>query len=421
MKKKLIFTVFLSIVIATGALSATTEISLAYPVAVTAPIAQIMTNYADAFMAKHPDIKITLIFSGGYNDVKTAVQTALQGKAEAPELAIMLATDAQDLVDAQYVESFDSYIKTADDQKTLKDFVPAFLGNSRVDGKLYGIPFQRSAVVLYYNADLLADAKISVPKNWADFAKAAQALTKDGGKTRWGLEFPSDSPYWLFQPLAIGNGKNIFTDELTVNYNDPKVIEAAQFYIDLSKKYKAMPEGVQASWGSSTQNFIAGKTAFLVHTSGSLANILAGAKFKVGVSAVPGKTNAQAASVTGGGNLYLTKGHSKAEYEAAWEFVKFITEPERVVEFSMKTGYVPYRSSAINSAAWKNYTKTTPQANQIADVIPLMGAEISTHALSAVKDAFNKALQTAFNGQKSPKEALDEAQNIAEKILKDYR
>lgn len=395
---------------------AETDISLAYPVAVTAPIAQIMKGYTDDFMASHPDIKVKLVFSGGYGDVKTAIQTAIQGKAEAPTLAIMLATDIQDLVDAGYIQSLD---KAAADKAWLNDFVPAFMDNSLSGGKLYGIPFQRSAVVMYYNEDMLRAAGKKAPGNWQELAETAKALTING--QRWGIEYPSDTPYWLFQPLAIGNGQNIFTDEVTVNYNNPKVVEAVQYYIDLSQKYGAMPKGVQATWGSSTQDFIAGKTAMLIHTSGSLANILAGAKFKVGVSAVPGKASGNFASVTGGGNIYLTTGHTQAQAAAAWEFVKFITDPARVADFSMKTGYIPYRKSALASDTWKQYVKKAPQASVIAGITTFMGKEICTHSLSAVKNEFNNALESAFNGQQTPSQALDAAQKKAEQILADYR
>jgi sn-glycerol 3-phosphate transport system substrate-binding protein len=398
------------------------EISLAYPVAVTAPIAQIMNGYAADFMAKNPGVKVNLIFSGAYGDVKTAVQTAIQGKAKAPELAIMLATDVHDLIDAKYIDSVDDLVAADKDGKDfVKDLAPAYLGNSYFQGKLYGIPFQRSAVVLYYNADLLDAAKLKAPATWTELADAAQKLTVDGGKTRWGLEYPSDNPYWLFQPLAIGGGKNVFSDDKTVNFNAPEVVEAVQFYLDLSKKYKAMPEGVQASWGSSTQNFIAGKTAMVVHTTGSLTNILAGAKFKVGVMALPGKKANAWASVTGGGNLYLTAGHSEAERKAAWSFVRFITDPVRVVEFSQKTGYVPYRQSATATAEWKAYVAKTPQAKSVADVLPFMKAEISTHALTAVKTSLNGNLQAAFNAQLPAKEAMDKAQAEATKILADFQ
>lgn len=395
------------------------EISLAYPVAVTAPIANIMNGYAAQFMASNPDVKVTLIFSGGYGDVKTAVQTAIQGKAKAPELAIMLATDVYDLVNARLVDSFDDLAAADKSGKDfLKDLAPAYMGNSYAGGKLYGIPFQRSAVVMYYNADLLAKEKIAVPRTWEQLGAAAGKLTVDGGAVRWGLECSTKNPYWLFEPFAIANGKNIFTDETTVSFNDPRVVEAVQFVIDLAQKHKGMPAGVNDSWGSSTSNFIAGKTAMVMHSSGSLTNVLKGAKFAVGVAPVPGKTPA---SVTGGGNIYLTAGHSAAERKAAWDFVRFITAPDRVVDFSVQTGYVPYRGSALESKPWKDYVAKTPQAKAIADILPAMGPEIATNALSEVKSAFNKYLEMAINGQMSPKAAMDAAQAEAEKALKDYK
>lgn len=419
MKRTILSLIALALVLGSAQAADKVEISLAYPVAVTAPIANIMNGYAEQFMAANPDVKVTLIFSGGYGDVKTAVQTAIQGKAKAPELAIMLATDVYDLVNARLVDSFDDLAKA---DKTgsayLKDLAPAYMGNSYSAGKLYGIPFQRSAVVMYYNADLLAQQKIAVPKTWVELGSAAGKLTVDGGAARWGLECSTKNPYWLFEPFAISNGQNIFTDENTVNFNDPKVVEAVQFVIDLSKKYQGMPAGVTDSWGSSTANFIAGKTAIIIHTSGSLSNILKGAKFTVGVAPVPGK---KSASVTGGGNIYLTPGHTPAERAAAWNFVRFITETERVVDFSTQTGYVPYRQGALKSKAWTDYVAKTPQAKAVADILPMMGPELATNALSDVKSAFNKYLEMAINGQMTPKAAMDMAQAEADKALKDYR
>ena len=35
----------------------------------------------------------------------------------------------------------------------------------------------------------------------------------------------------------------------------PKVVEAVQYYIDLSKVYGAMPAGVQASWATDAADF----------------------------------------------------------------------------------------------------------------------------------------------------------------------
>jgi sn-glycerol 3-phosphate transport system substrate-binding protein len=405
-----------------SAWAAPVEVSLAYPISVDAPISTILKGWATDYMAKNPDVKITLIFSGAYGDVKTAVQTAIQGGAKAPTLAVMLATDVYDLVNAKLVDSLDDLAVSAPDGKAfVADFLPAYMGNSTYKGKLWSVPFQRSAVVLYYNADLLAANKIAAPRSWDELGKAAQALTVDGGKTRWGFEMSTKAPYWTFQPFAIGAGKNVFTDDLTVNFNAPEVVDAAQFIIDLSHKYMATPPGVQDVWGSSTQNFAAGKTAMIVHTTGSLAGILKTAKFKVGVMAVPGKKAGTLASVTGGGNLYLTAGHSADERKAAFAFAQFLLAPNRVAQYSAATGYIPNRKAATTTAEYKAWLANVPQADDLITALGSAQAELSTQNLNATKSAFNSSLESAINGTQSPKVALDTAQVAANKALADYK
>ncbi len=402
--------------------AAPVEVSLAYPVAVDAPITAMLKGWAQDYMAKNLDVKVNLIFSGGYPDVKTAIQTAIQGGATPPTLAVMLATDVYDLVNAKYVDSLDDLVAAAPGGAAfIKDFLPAYMGNSHYKGKLWSVPFQRSAVVLYYNADLFAASKLAPPKSWDELGKDAQALTVDGGKTRWGIEIPTENPYWTFQPLAIGAGKNVFTDDVTLNFNAPEVIDAVQFYLDLSQKYKATPPGVQVAWGSSTQNFAAGKTAMIIHTTGSLAGILKTAKFKVGVMAVPGKVAGTLASVTGGGNLYLTAGHTPAERKAAFAFAQYLLDPSRVATFSQATGYIPHRTSATATPEFKAWLVQVPQAADAFAALSSAQPELATQNLNAVKTIFNKYLQNAFNGTQTPKDAMNAAQSESDKALADYR
>ena len=422
MRKALLLTALAVIGLVAAFAAPQTEISLAYPVAVDAPITAMLKGWAQDFMTQHPEVKIDLIFSGGYPDVKTAVQTAIQGGAKAPTLAVMLATDVYDLVNAKYVDSLNDLVaRTPGGQAFVKDFLPAYMGNSYYKDKLWSLPFQRSAVVLYYNADLFAAAKLKPPRSWEEMAKDAQALTVDGGKTRWGIEIPTENPYWTFQPLAIGAGKNVYTDDVTVNFNAPETVGAVQFYIDLSQKYGATPAGVQSSWGTSTQNFAAGKTAMIIHTTGSLAGILKSAKFKVGVMAVPGKVAGKLSSVTGGGNLYLTVGHTPDERQAAFAFAQFLLAPERVAAFSQATGYIPNRKAAQSTATYKAWLAQVPQAADAVAALAAAGPELATQNLSAVKTVFNKYLQSAFNGSMSPQDAMNAAQKESDQALADYR
>ena len=272
--------------------------------------------------------------------------------------------------------------------------------------------------------DLFKDAGLEPPNSWEAWGEAAQALTvRDGDNvTRWGLEYPSGWPYWLFQPLAIGNGQNIIGDsDAEVYFDNPKVIEAVQFYIDLSKKYQAMPEGVQSVWGQAPTDFASEQTAMIVHSSGSLRGILKQANFNVGVMPIPGSKPDTYATVPGGGNLYIFANVDKAKQDAAWKFARFLSEPERTADFSIQSGYFASRKSAYETDAMKAYLADHPQVEQARDALQYAGAEFSVQDLGEVRNIFHDYLQKAYNGEMSPAEAMATAQKEADAALAPFK
>jgi sn-glycerol 3-phosphate transport system substrate-binding protein len=393
-----------------------------YPVAVDAPIADILNGYIEVFQAEYPYITVEPVFSGGYGDVQTAIQTTIDGGGEPPALAVLLATALYDLINADYIAPLDGYITDMEGSEAyMADFLPAFMENSYYDDKLWSIPFQRSAVVMYYNADMFADAGLEPPTSWQSWAESAQALTvKEGDTTNWGLQFPSGWPYWNFQPLAIGAGQNILEDDCTVVFDDPVVIEAVQFFIDLSAVYGAMPAGVQAVWATATTDFASGLTAMIVHSSGSLTGILEQADFEVGVMPYPGKEEGTYASVPGGGNFYILKGATQEKQDAAWKFVEFLSRPEYVADYSINTGYVAARASAYDTDAMKAYVADAPQALDTRDALQHAGTELSIQNLGQVRNIFHDYLQRAYNGEMTAAEAMAAAQSEAEAAMADY-
>jgi sn-glycerol 3-phosphate transport system substrate-binding protein len=397
-------------------------IQVFYPVAVDAPIAAILQGYIDDFQAEYPYITVEPVFSGGYGDVQTAIQTTIDGGGEPPALAVMLATAIYDLINAEYIVPLDGYIAGMDGGDAyVDDFLPAFLANSYYDDQLWSVPFQRSAVVMYYNVDMFKEAGLEPPTSWQTWAEAAQALTvQDGDVTNYGLHFSSDWPYWLFQPLAIGAGQNILDDDCTVTFDDPAVIEAVQFYIDLSAEYGAMPAGVQASWPTDPPDLASGATAMIVHSSGSLTGLLEQADFELGVMPYPGKEEGTTASVPGGGNIYMMNGVSPEKQDAAWKFVEFITRPDYVADFSINTGYIANRYSAYDTDAMQAYVADVPQALLTRDALQSAGAELATQNLGQVRGIFHDYLQRAINGEMGAAEAMQAAQAEAEAALADF-
>ncbi len=397
-------------------------IQVYYPVAVDAPVTDILNGYKEAFEAENPNITIEPVFSGGYGDVQTAIQTIIDGGGDPPALAVMLATALYDLVNTDTVVSMDEYIAAMDDGDAyLNDFEAAFLANSRYNGQLWSIPFQRSAVVMYYNVDMFKEAGLEAPTSWESWANAAQQLTvQEGDATNWGLQFPSGWPYWLFQPLAIGGGQNIVVDDCHVAFDDPAVIEAVQFYIDLSETYGAMPAGVQSIWPTAPTDFASGTTAMIVHSSGSIKGILEQADFEVGVMPYPGKEEGSYASVPGGGNLYILKGVPQEQQDAAWKFVEFLSRPEQVADYSINTGYVVHRKAALDTDAMKAHVEQVPQSLAALEALQYGEAELAMQNLGEVRNIFHDYLQRAYNGEMSAQEAMDAAQADTEEALKPF-
>ncbi|MFB9276882.1 ABC transporter substrate-binding protein [Cohnella cellulosilytica] len=393
------------------------ELTFYYPVQVGGPLTATIEAMSAEFTRQNPNITVKAVYTGNYADTGVKTQAAVQG-GNPPDVAVMLANELFTLMDMDAVIPLDDFIARDADESFLPDFFPAFMANAQTGGQTYSIPFQRSTVVLYYNKDAFRDAGLDPekpPTTWDELTEMAVRLTKPG---QWGIEIPQNgttTATWLFQTFALQNGKNVMTaDGKQAIFNTPENVEALQFWVDLSQKHKAMPEGI-LDWATTPSDFIQGKTAMMYHTSGNLANVKANAGFDFGVSFLPAKQ--QYGSPTGGGNLYIFKGIPEKNQQAAWKFIKFLTEPERAAQWSIDTGYVAVRESAYETEQMKAYTADFPEALVAKDQLPYADSELATHNVGRVVKALSDAIQRAVTGNATPAEALKAAQEEADKAL----
>ena len=405
--------------------SAQVEVPFFYPVAVGGPITKIIDGMAADFEKENPGIKVKPIYTGTYQDSITKALTAVKS-GEPPVTSILLSTDMFTLIDEDAIVPFDDLIRTDEDRAWLRSFYPAFMENSQTGGKTWGIPFQRSTIVLYYNKELFREAGLDPnrpPQNWREQVEYAQKLTKrdaSGNVTQWGLQIPSSGfPYWLFQALAIQAGTNLMHPAGTQTYYDrPEVIEGLTYWVDLVKKAKVHPEGI-VEWGTTPKDFFEKKVAMVWTTTGNLTNVKNNAKFDFGVAMLP--AGKQRGSPTGGGNFYLFKKSTPAQRDAAFKFIKWVTTPQRAAQWGIDTGYVAVRADAWETPVMKQYVAGFPAAAVARDQLPFAKAELSTHDNQRVTKALNDGLQAALTGTKTPEVAMKDAQREAERLLRSYK
>jgi sn-glycerol 3-phosphate transport system substrate-binding protein len=412
------------IALMSGATAKDVELSFYYPVAVGGPITKIIDGYAAAFEKDNPGIKIKAIYAGTYQDTLVKALTAFKS-GEPPDIAVLLSTDMFTLIDEDAVTPFDALLKTDADKAWIKSFYPAFMENSRTGGETWGIPFQRSTVVMFWNKDAFKAAGLpdKAPDNWDELVADGSKLTKRdaaGNVSQWAIEIPSTGfPYWLFQGLTTANDVRLMNQAGTQTYFDkPAVIQALQFWVDLSRKYKIQPTGT-IEWGTTPKDFFERKTAIMWTSTGNLTNVRKNAPFAFGVAMLPAHHGR--GSATGGGNFYLFKKMTDEKRAAALKFVKWMTTPERAADWGIATGYIAVRPDAWETPAMKKYVADFPAAALARDQLKYSVAELSTHDNQRVTKALNDGIQAALTGAKTSEQAMKDAQQEAARILRTYK
>ena len=398
---------------------AETELTMYYPIAVGGKLTEVVDGIVAKFEEQNPDISVNAIYAGNYDDTRIKALAALES-GEPAQLAVMFSIDAYDLIEQDLIVPFESVIETEEEKAWLDGFYPALMANGRIEGQTWGVPFQRSTIVAYTNKDMFREAGLDpekAPTTWDEMVSMGKKLTNDD---HYGVMIPSTGyPYWMFQALAIQNGKELMSgDGLSTYFDDPAVVDTLEFWKSLSVKHGIMPEGT-VEWGTLRQAFLEGETAMMWHSTGNLTAVKNNAEFDFGVAMLP--ANERLGSPTGGGNFYLFKDSTEEEKQAALELIKFMTAPEQAAEWSIKTGYMGVSPAAYETDALEAYTAEFPPALVARDQLEHAVAEFSTFETARVRDGLNAAIQSALTGDKTPEEALAEAQAAAERQLRAYK
>jgi sn-glycerol 3-phosphate transport system substrate-binding protein len=405
--------------------AAALELQMYYPIAVGGPLTKIIDGMVADFQKENAGIAVKAVYAGNYTDTMTKAMTALRG-GEPPQLSVILSTEIFTLIDEDAVVPFDDLVTNAEDKAWLNSFYPGFLANSRTGGKTWSIPFQRSTIVMYYNRDAFRAAGLNPdqpPATWKEMVAAGKKLTKkdaSGNVTQWGLEIPSTGyPYWMFGALCMQNGQVLMNEAGTQTYFDaPATIQALEFWKSLSYTEGVMPKGA-IEWGTLRTDFVQGKTAMMWHTTGNLTAVKEEAKFDFGVAMLPAEK--RRGTPTGGGNFVIFKKTNAEQRAASLRFIKWMTQPVRAAEWSIKTGYVATRSDAYETPVMKEYAKGFPPAVVARDQLQYATAELSTHENGRIYKILNDALQAALATDKSPAAELKQAQAQAERVLRQFR
>jgi len=324
---------------------------------------------SEAFTKAHPDITIKFRASPpSYDEGHQALMRGIitnqlpdvyfSGFHLLPEVVAALkkrnrALDLKPFIDAEGAD----WLKA--------NYEPTVLGLGQVNNVQYGMAFNASTPVIFYNADLVKKAggnPDQFPNDWNALIELAAKIGKlgSGNAAVNGMAFdvhawPDD---WLWRSLIMQQGEPIMNaDGKTVAFGGASGLQALQ----LARRFVTDGAMELRDFDQSRQQFVAGKIGFIFSSpNGARAfSDLVGDRFDLR-SAVYPIANRASGKIPTGGNAAMILATDKKRQQAAWEFIKFATGPEGQKLAVLGSGYMPTNKRALAPQYLGEFYKKNP-------------------------------------------------------------
>ncbi len=316
------------------------------------------------------------------------------------------------------------YIADLSDRFTDSDqFLPGPMEAMRFEDGIFGVPWYTDAGLLYYRKDLLEKAGFSEPpKTWDELIEQATRTQQD-----------EDVPFgFVFQGAEYEGGvcnglEYIWThggDVLDPNDPGKVVVESPESVAGLTTQRAMIEDGVttravlQYQEDESHGAFVRGDSIFLRNWPYVYALLSDPDESKikpdqVGVASLP-VSGGNSASALGGWNFLVNAASEKQDQ--AWEFIRWMTEPEQLKKNALEGSRLPVRRELYED---QEILDNVPVARLGKDVIiqnsrPRPVSPVYSDISLEMAEKFSASLA----GEMSPEEAVATLQEEMSSLVK---
>lgn len=374
---------------------------------------EVVKKLVEDFNQSQSEVKVNASFQGNYYENHAKVLSAIAAGNQ-PDVTMVEVASIASFANSGALENLTPFIEGKDGIDK-NDFVPGLVQDSTWNNTFYALPFNRSTPIMYINKDKLKAAGLDEngPKTWDELQTFSQKLSKKDQE--WGFSTPID--IWFYEAMVFENGGSILNPEGTqALVNSPQAMEPIHYWKKMIEEGSMkMPPGAKYdAWEVAENDFINGKVAMIYDSTGSLNMLLEKAKFEVGTAFLPQK---QSYGVpTGGTNLVMLAKSQKKD--AAWKFMKYATDKQQTIQFSQQTGYMPVRTSAVNSDEMKQFFAEHPQFKVAVDQLQYAQPRPKAPGYKELQEVIMNQIQSAILGQATTEEAMNQAVEKANQLLK---
>ncbi|MDN7245111.1 ABC transporter substrate-binding protein [Planococcus shenhongbingii] len=306
-----------------------------------------------------------------------------------------------------------------------KRFYPELWDATLYEGDSYGIPFNTDTRVLFYNKDAFKEVGLDPekpPTTWAELEEYAKKLDKKAGQDYdrvgfyplWGIGYD----VWLLN----ANGQSYFDDQNNFEIDTPKNEEVLNWLKTWKDRYgEDVVNSYQAQIDSQQGHpFFNGDLAMIAQAPTFYTQIRDYAPdLNFGVVELPEYEEGNGNTSWGGGFVAeIPEGSKNAE--AAWEFIKYLTDVEAQEYWAVKNFDNIANIEAAEAAAKSDeFTEDGTMVYEMAvenmeqtllTPVPVIAPDFSS--------LINPNMDEFFLGSMTSKEALEKSQTDVENLIK---
>lgn len=308
-----------------------------------------LTDITNDFMKKYPNIKVNLQNQSNYKDLQSKITTAMASPDSLPNITQAYADWMIKPIEQKLVLDLKPYM----DNSKLKydnyeDIVKSFRQVTEQNGKIYGLPFNKSTDVLFYNKKIFNKLGLKVPTTYEEYQKTCKTIYDKEGVIGGGFDSLNNFyDNYLRSAGIVINDKLDPTCEASMNAAKylKDGVDSKAFRIPGSDQHLSTP-------------FTNGQVASFIGSSAGLSFVEKGAPkgFEFGIAPYPANKDIQQ-----GTDLFVFNKTNAKENTASYLYLKYLTSKDVQIEWANRTGYIPVRNSAINDKAYQNSGSLLPQ------------------------------------------------------------
>lgn len=339
------------------------------------------------------------------------VSTQLLGQDKGMDVVLMLNNYIGQFGAGGQFEALDKYVK--DSSSDMNRFLPASAESVKYQNKIYALPFDVSTMFLIYRKDLIQ----APPTTWEAYRKLAEQFTKSknpNSPTEFGIAFqgkhgetqPKD-----FYQYFWSMGGQFFDKDMNPTLSSKEGVQALSFLVDAFRKDKLMPpDATTYEFPEVLSAFQNEKAAMVIDWNAAYPQLADQTKSpkvsdKFGIAEVPGGV-----SFTHTWTLAINS--ASVNKEASFKFINWVTG-DGAKKYALAGG-IPAVKSVLED---KEIVKTRPEFPAIVASVAKAKAEPNLPEWPRIHEYVSDAISKALAGEKSPEEALKEADKKTKELL----